>query len=141
MSITYDISAPTTASKERIWSIWQDVPLWKDWDSQVEWASLNGTFKTGQTGLIKPKGAPKSTFTINRCTPFKQFSDTSPLPFARLTFDHVLEPHENGLMVHHRISISGPLSFLFNIILGKQLKKGLETGLPRLITLAESRDG
>lgn len=56
---TIKVSRKTTAKKEIIWKIWEDVPNWNIWDSEVETAELFGQFQKGTKGILKPKGAQK----------------------------------------------------------------------------------
>ncbi|MEL7427607.1 MAG: polyketide cyclase, partial [Bacteroidota bacterium] len=37
-------SLPTTASAEQIWQVWTDVPNWKNWDTGLQDATLEGDF-------------------------------------------------------------------------------------------------
>jgi hypothetical protein len=128
----------TTATKEAIWQVWQDVANWNVWDTHIEWATLNGDFKVGQTGALKPRGGPTAKFVITQCSPYAAFTDISPLPLATLIFEHKITPNKNGNLVTHRILISGPLAFLFKKLLGKKLANGLDVALPNLIKKAEA---
>ena len=49
----------TTASPKAIWDIWQDVANWKSWDHGIEFSTIDGPFKEGTTGTLKPKGGPQ----------------------------------------------------------------------------------
>jgi hypothetical protein len=133
----YELSMVTSASKESIWALWANVGDWPVWDKELEWVTIDGAFKGGQTGKIKPKGAPGSRYVITDCVPFQRFSSQSKLPFATLFFDHIITPNNEGISVTHTIAIAGPLSGLFKRLLGKNLKNGLIAALPQLIGLAE----
>lgn len=54
-----EIRVKTQATKESIWSRWESIETWSDWDNSVEYAYLNESFQEGSTGLMKPKGGPK----------------------------------------------------------------------------------
>lgn len=128
----------TKATPQAIWKIWADVSQWPKWDAEVEWASLDGEFRENQTGKLKPRGGPEARFKITDCIPDQKFSDISFLPLARLVFDHWVKPAEGGNLVTHKITIEGPLSFLFYLLLAKKLKNGLDESLPRLVERAEA---
>jgi hypothetical protein len=133
-------SIVTNASKKSIWDLWTNVEKWPQWDKEIEWANLNGNFQQNQTGTLKPKGAPSSTFKITTCIPLNAFTDTAKLPFATLIFDHQMTEKDNQRLITHHISITGPLAKVFNWLLGKKLKDGLIKALPQLIKLAEENE-
>ena len=64
-------SMETTASAAEIWSIWTDVPHWKNWDTGLQDAHVNGTFDLNATGVIIALGARKSKFKIVELQLFK----------------------------------------------------------------------
>jgi hypothetical protein len=132
-----EITIKTKASKESVWKIWSDVPNWNKWDKEVEFSILDGEFMLGQTGILKPKKGPRTKIKVTEFTPFKSFSTTSNLPLAELRFDHYLSERQSWLYITHKISISGPLGFLFARLLGKNLAKGLEKSLQNLVKIAE----
>ena len=138
--IIHEESVTTNASKESIWELWKNVKEWSEWDEEVEWATLDGEFKHGQTGKLKPKGAPVSQFQITNCIPLQKFSDRAKLPLAILEFDHeITEEESERIVVKHRISITGPFARIFKVLLGKKLKVGLIKALPNLVRLAEKK--
>jgi hypothetical protein len=59
---TTEVRRKTTATKERIWKLWSDVPHWNTWDKEVETSELFGEFKAGTKGVLKPAGGPKTKF-------------------------------------------------------------------------------
>ena len=122
-----------------IWDVWKDVPNWNQWDSDIEWSSLNGNFEIGSKGQLKPANGPKATFTITEIIPNKRFVDTSTLPLTKLTFIHDLEETNSGVTITHTIQMDGLLSGLFSKIIGKSLAKGLPNALQNLKQLVENK--
>jgi uncharacterized membrane protein len=99
---------------------------------------LDGPFAQGATGTLKPKGGPKVPFVVESLVPDKEFVDVSRLAGARLTFaHHVSEAPGGGCTVHVQISMSGPLAFVWNRILGKGLRASVQPDLERLARVAE----
>ena len=82
----------TTALPGNIWSLWADVPGYKAWDEGIEWATLNGEFKVGANGELKPREGRLASFTITELVEGRSFSILTPLPFARLRIHHSMEP-------------------------------------------------
>lgn len=134
-----EYSVLTCATKEQVWQVWQDVANWHQWDHEVEWASLDGDFMAGSQGYLKPKGGPKTKFTLSNCEPLRSFSDRSSLPLAKMDFIHTMEDTLEGVKVTHRIVISGLLGPLFAKVIGEKMSQGLPAAMQNLVALAEKR--
>ena len=66
-------SVTTTASPTAIWQVWQDVTSWHSWNHGIEFSTIDGPFKTGITGTLKPKGGPFVHTTLTHVEPMKAF--------------------------------------------------------------------
>lgn len=131
--ITTDV--PAQAFFER----WADMTTWPSWNADTEWVRLDGPFQTGATGALKPKGGPTTRFVITSLIPGREFTDVSRLIGARLTFQHLVSVEPAGLTtVSVRVTISGPLAFLWNAMLGKDIANGLHADLTRLEAAART---
>ncbi len=128
-------SAPAAAFFAR----WADMATWPDWNSDTEWVRLDGAFVEGATGTLKPKGGPKVPFVVARLVPDKVFVDVSRLFGARLTFDHRVSTRaDGGSDVAVTITMSGPLSALWTLLLGKGLRASAQRDLEGLARAAEA---
>jgi hypothetical protein len=120
---------------------WADMATWPEWNADTEWVRLDGPFATGSTGVLKPKGGPKTRFVISEVSG-ERVTDVSMLVGARLTFDHRIRPTAGGgSEVQVTVSLTGPLAFLWNQILGKGIKKTLQRDLEALREAAEAKAG
>ena len=133
-----EIRVQTQATKESIWSRWESIETWSDWDNSVEYAYLNKSFQEGSTGLMKPKGGPKTKFRITKIIKNRIFITQSRLPFCIIDFIHEIVQGENSIEVIHRIEMKGVLSFLFSKIMGADMAKDLPSSVRALIKLAEN---
>ncbi|MEV6601750.1 SRPBCC family protein [Actinoplanes sp. NPDC051346] len=116
---------------------WADTATWPQWNTDTEWVRLDGPFRAGTTGQLKPKGGPKTRFVISSLIPGREFTDVSTLIGARLTFQHLVTEEPGGLTtVSVRVTITGPLAFLWNAVLGKGIANALSGDLARLETVA-----
>ena len=125
------------ASPEKIFAIYSDVENWKSWDSEVISSSLDGSFKAGSIGSLKPKSGPKSKILIETVIPNISFCVSSKLPLCLMRFGHDLEKKGDYTLVTHSIHFSGPLSFLFKRLIGNQISKTLAHSLNGLKQKAE----
>jgi hypothetical protein len=125
----------TTASSKSIYKLWEDINHWADYDQGIEWAKLNEPFVSGSHYTLKPKGGPKVKATILEVEPGKTFVDVSHLLGANLRFDHTIKSGSVSITM----TLSGPLSWLWAKILGKNQQADLERSTANLISKAEGR--
>ena len=126
-------SAPPSAFFAR----WADIATWPEWNTDTEWARLDGPFATGSTGVLKPRGGPRVKFVIGSLVPDREFTDVSLLAGARLTFRHAVEvSQQGGSRVRVTVTLSGPLGWFWKIVLGKGLRTSVQPDLDRLAAAA-----
>lgn len=131
-----EASAVTPAAAENVWSLYERVGDWKSWDHEVEASQLDGPFQVGTTGVLKPKGGPASKFRLTAVERARRFADVTRLPLARLAFEHTLTPVPGGTRIHHRVTIDGPLTFLFSRVIGRKIAAGLPQAVRSLAQAA-----
>ena len=134
---TTEVSHKTRATKNRIWELWADVPNWSDWDNDVESSELFGEFKAGTRGIMKPAGGPKAKFLMIECQHLKSFTDRSFLPLCKMDFIHTMIQTKEGLVITHKVVMTGLLTYLFSKVIGSKIKSGLPVAVENLIQLAE----
>ena len=118
---SYEASAVTKASAEAAWSAWTDVEGWSAYD-HIERARVDGAFHPGAVITSKARGFPSSRLTITRSEQPSLWVDESRSPGVKMTFDHVIEPGEDGTRLTERVRISGPLGR----VLGPLMRRKLE---------------
>ncbi len=137
---TITAEVKTKAKPRDIWNLWVDVPSWPKWDHELEWCSLDGSFKVGSTGKLKPKGWFASTFRLISVEEGKSHSDRTEMPFTKVTFHHSLAPCGNGqVSIVHRVEVSGLLAPLLWLTMRRAIKKGLPKAVNKLAQMAESQ--
>lgn len=134
------ISIQSRVQPGRIWQQYARVDQWHVWDAEVEWASLNGPFREGATGELKPKGGPKTAFTITSYEPERSFTTRSSIPFGKMDIIHHILPEGDTWVVTHTVQLSGPLSGLFAQIMGKKIVRALPLALSKLVEIAEQQE-
>lgn len=125
------------ASPETVFSIYENVEGWCQWDPDVESASIAGGFVSGTIGKLKPTKGPPVRMQLTEVTRNRSFTDETMLPLCRMKFEHDLIPEGQATRVIHRVSFSGPLAFFFGRVIGKQVRRGLPEALRRLKAQAE----
>lgn len=126
------------ASPERIFEIYRDVERWKEWDSEVEWSTIKGSFVAGSVGKLKPPKGPISPIKIVDVRENESFTVESKLPLCLLKFEHEITVQDSiETSVTHRVIFTGPLHGLFANIIGKQIDAGLPKTMRGLKLKAE----
>lgn len=128
----------TKTSPVAIWEVWQDVANWNTWDHSVEFSTLDGPFKTGTTGTLKPKGGPLVHTKLTSVEPKKSFVCEAKLPFTRIKTSHFLSEANGKTEVTHQIEMSGPLAFFFAFVIGRNMKKNLPQEMMAMIKKASN---
>src|SRR5437667_12274060 len=94
---------------EKVWKVWADVNKWQTWQSDIEYAKLEGEFKAGNFFLLKPKGGPKVNIELLKVEPGKAFTDLTRFPLAKMYGQHEFINHGDELEIKTSMSIDGPL--------------------------------
>lgn len=128
----------TSASAKAIWSIWQDVSNWNSWDHGIEHSQIDGPFKAGTKGTLKPKDGPLVHTKLTLVEPMKRFIDEAKLPLTRLIVSHSISESDGKRYVTHTIEMKGLLSFLFAFLIGRNMKKNLPIEMRALVKKAEA---
>ena len=128
----------STAPPSAFFARWADTATWPEWNTDTEWVRLDGPFIQGTTGQLKPKGGPKVRFAIERLDT-REFVDVSRLLGARLTFGHLVEPMpDGGCRVDVKVTMDGPLGWVWTKILGGGIAASVGSDLAGLAALAEA---
>lgn len=133
-----EVTRETTATREQVWELWADAPNRTRWDEDLEYAKLDGPFRTGSTGEVKLKGQPVRRFLITHCEPLEGYTDRFFLPFyGKMDWHHTMRETKDGLEVTFRIEVSGPSALLLAPIMKNILQDDLPPAVDKLISLAE----
>lgn len=133
----FQFTIATTATPEKIWQIWTDVPNWKVWDTGLQSAELKGDFKVGTKGVLIPDKGPKAKFKITEFKEGKSYAFRTGLPFGSLVIERVLEEKEGKTLFTHKVSFKGLGGSLFAGSLGKRYRKMLPEVMERIKQLVE----
>ena len=136
--IEHHTTIASTASA--IYAIYADVPNWPHWDPDTKAASLNGPLAIGSRGTLTPAKGNAVPMVVTHADPARGFTVESRIPLLlRMVFEHeltTLGPSETKVV--HRVTLSGPLSWLIGPTLKRQLDAGLPVTLSRLKRLVET---
>ncbi|CCH53713.1 hypothetical protein BN8_02829 [Fibrisoma limi BUZ 3] len=126
----------TTASAERIWQIWTDVPNWKEWDSGLQSAELRGPFQVGTKGVLIPDKGPRSTFVIDSIVPNESYTFRTKLPLGSLYVRRYLTSDAGKTRFTHEVWFTGLTKRLFAKALGRNYRAMLPDVMKKINAIA-----
>ncbi|MGD1843036.1 MAG: SRPBCC family protein [Thermonemataceae bacterium] len=94
-------SLETTASPTTIWNIWTDVPRWKDWDTGLKDAQMEGKFELNQQGEIISLENRRAKFKITALEEGRSYTYRTKLPFGSLYVKRYLTEQEGKTIFTH----------------------------------------
>lgn len=120
----YSYTTTTALRPEQLYRAVADINRWPQWDSELEAASHDGRLEAGSPFMLKPKGGPKVSMTIERAEEPSCFVDISHLPLAKMRTSHRFTAEPGGTRVDIGIEIWGPLAFLWDWIVARKMAAG-----------------
>lgn len=127
------------ATPAAVFALYADSAGWPSWDPDVRQASLNGPFAVGSTGTITPRQGPAMAIRLTRVVADQAFDAEARLPGCTMLFEHELVPQGDETQVTHRVMFTGPLAWLFGLLVGGQLKRGIPGTMAGLKAAVEAR--
>lgn len=115
----------TTATAEAVWKRWTTPEDWVVDDPDLREAVFSTPPRVGGTGRVVNHGAPAQRFAFTDLQPGVAMNFRIGLPGATLSFPHRMSKTPNGLSVTHGVEITGPLSAVFGLFVGRRIAAGL----------------
>lgn len=134
-------TAMSTGSRAEIFARYRSTSTWQEWDDGVKSVSLSGPFQAGTTGTLTPSSGPKARITLSEVVEDRGFTTVTRLPGATMTFVHTLEDtHDGRTGITHTLTISGPMTFLFAIVVGRAIARDLPRTVQTLAAATASSE-
>ncbi|MEL6256714.1 MAG: SRPBCC family protein [Bacteroidota bacterium] len=131
-------SLETSASPEKIWSIWTEVGEWKNWDSGLKDAELSDSeFGLGAKGFIYSLEGRKSRFKVVNYEEGVSYTFKTNLPLGGLYVKRYLEQSGNNTKFTHEIWFKGITAGIFSKTFGPEFREMLPEVLEKIRKLAE----
>ncbi len=132
---TFELGSTIPAPTEQVWKTWTDLESYPDWDPREEELHLDAPFGDGATGTFKQQGRGRGTFTLTDVHEGADWTTRCPLPGGELRMDHHLRSVGGDSLstaVSKVYSVSGPLSLLFRVWYGRQIRRTLPASFAAL---------
>jgi hypothetical protein len=131
-------SERSTADAAAVWALWADPARWPDWNEQIERVELDGELALGAEPRVKFRRGGTVRFEVMELEPERLLVDEARFPGARLGHEHRLAPGRSSVEISHRLYVSGPLSGLWALLLGrKRMRESVVRFVERERELAE----
>ena len=128
----------TLTPSEAVWRAWTDVEGWPKWDTELEYARLDGEFREGATGVLKAKDGPESEFVVTYVDPERGYPYEVDLPLAALVLERTSKPDGDALVIQHRVAFTGFLGWFFAALLKSDYEEALPGVMEKLVNEAGS---
>jgi hypothetical protein len=113
------------ATKEQMWKLFADVNNWHKWDSEIEYAKMDGKFQQGNHFILKPKNGPKVKINLVETIENRKFVDLTKFPLAKMYGEHTFEETPKGLKITTTMKVEGMLSFLWVKLVAQNIANAL----------------
>lgn len=133
-------SQETTASPEEIWSIWIDVPNWKNWDIGLKDAFIEDGFKLETEGIILSLEERKSKFKVVAFVEGESYTYKTKLPLGSLYVKRYLSTENGKTVFTHEVWFKGITKGIFAKAFGSKFRNMLPEVLTNIKTIAEAED-
>jgi hypothetical protein len=125
----------STLAPADIWPVIANIAGWAEVDHNIERICIDKPAAVGVPFTLKPKGGPTLRLVVGDFSPPNRYSDICKMPFASMKTLHTLHAGDvTTIRVH--IVISGPLSNLWGIIVGRKHAAGLQAQTERILAKA-----
>lgn len=121
---------------DKVWQVWTDVNQWHSWQTDIEYAKLEGEFKVGNSISMQLKDGPKVAFEIVSVAPGQEFTDVTRFPGARMFDCHELIAHGDEVEIRTTIQVRGFLGFLWRKLVAENVANGMAAQTDALIEKA-----
>jgi uncharacterized protein YndB with AHSA1/START domain len=139
MTREYGTSVETTASPERVWSIWSDMSTWGEWNPNVSTMDWEGGFVSGTTGVMNTRAGQHHRMRLLDVQPGRSFAlETAVVPGTRFRFNCRIETGGGKTTISQAVDVGGPLGPVMGGMLGPQVSKEFGTLLSNLARKAEA---
>ena len=119
-----------------IWAAWADVNHWHEWDTDIEFARMEGPFRAGASFLLRPKGGPNVKIRLERVDALKGYTDLTVFPLARMYGIHNMEITADGVRLTITIRVEGILGWLWRKLVAQKVADEANSQMLSLATFA-----
>ena len=127
--------------KQIIWDLWSNPRSWATWNGGVERCEVTSTgpIAVGTKFTLKPKGGPAVKLEFLEFEKYKNFTDVTFFPGAKMFGEHRLEEVADGVKLTCTMKVTGLLGFFWRRIVAQKIVTELPQDFDRLVKLARGK--
>lgn len=122
--------------KEDIWRIWMDINNWPSWHGDLDYCKFEGEFKVGNHFFLKPKGVSPVRIVLTEVKKGQSFTDCTKFFGAKMYDTHSLKEVSNGIELSNKLVVTGPLKWLWIMLVAKGVAATVPDEMEALVKLA-----
>lgn len=126
--------------KETLWNIWKNVNDWPTWHSDLDFCQLHDEFKVGHYFMLKPKNVSPVKIILTEIRENESFTDCTHFFGAKMHDTHSIEETPEGLVIKNRITVTGPLRWLWIKLVAQHVAASVPEETNALVRLAEKNN-
>ena len=127
----------TTNSPSQVFRLWTDVSTWKDWDSGLKDASIEGPFELGAKGQIISLEGRKSKFEVVEFLQDTSYTIRTKLPLGSLYVKRFINTQNEEITLTHEVWFTGITGGLFVKVFGPKFREMLPEVVREVKRIAE----
>lgn len=126
------------SSSEMAYRLWTDVSHWQQWDQEIEWARLDGSFVVGAMGTIQFRDLGAVRFRVAYVEKNRRFSIVVKKFLTTIACTcEITQSSDKKVQLTERIIVGGMLAPIYKRFWGKNLQKSLPQALRCLTELLD----
>jgi uncharacterized protein YndB with AHSA1/START domain len=130
----------TSASPDAIWDVIADLDHWPSWNPGIRGAHPEGPVQAGTSGRLTVPNGMSRHFTVLEAKPRASLAVGVSWPGVRQRFQYAIDPiRDDGARVTMVATMDGPLTTIFNRLVGRQIARNYPVALRQLVAAAEKR--
>jgi uncharacterized protein YndB with AHSA1/START domain len=107
---THEEAIETSATPQRVWTLFADVANWPRWNAGIEHITLHGAFASGaRFSMQLPDGGPSLDSTLAEVEPGSHFTDETQVDGACVRVQHqIIAVRPDCTRIVYRTTVTGP---------------------------------
>lgn len=126
--------------KKTVWRLWADVNRWAEWHGDLDYCKMEGPFEVGNHFFLKPKKVKPVKIVLKEVNEEESFTDCTAFWGAKMYDTHAMEETAKGLVLSNRITVTGPLAWLWIKLVAQGVAATVPEEMDALVDVAR-REG